>query len=66
MTVSDDDIWRSAKLIVDQYGPGAWIYAATRVRELQEKRDGDGAATWLRIAEAIAKLDDMKESIAVH
>ena len=58
MAVSDIDIWRSAKLMIDQQGAAAWIFAATRVRELTDNSDPEGAAVWRRIADAIAQIDD--------
>jgi hypothetical protein len=66
MPVSDLDIWRSAKAVIDQHGPGAWIYAANKIRELTAAGDTEGAGVWGRIAAAIAQLDDMEASDATH
>ena len=55
---SDLDVYRPAKVLIDKYGPGAWICAAQKHRELRAAGDQKGAAVWLSIAAAIAKLDD--------
>ena len=59
MPPSDLDIWRSANLIITQYGVGAWIHAATKSRELEESGDAVGSVLWRRIASAIAELEDV-------
>ena len=40
--MDDIDIWRSAKLLIDQHGDEAPIHAAMRVDELLEASDLDG------------------------
>ena len=62
----DIDIWRAAKLTIDEHGAGAWIHAALRIDELKVAGNFDGAAVWKRIADAIAKLDDMQASGEIH
>lgn len=53
MTVSDLDIYRSAKLLIDQYGDAASLHAANRCDEMLDKGDLDGRAVWSRIYEAV-------------
>ena len=53
---TDLDIYRSAKLLVDQYGVGASLHAANRADEMLEKGDLDGQATWLRIYAAVMEM----------
>jgi hypothetical protein len=60
------DVWRAAKLVVDEHGAGAWLHAAMWIDELDKGGDSAGAAVWRRIAEAIAKWDDMDSSAEVH
>ena len=54
--VSRMDIWRSAKLLVDQHGADAPIRAAQRVDELLAEGDVEGRSVWLRILEAAKQL----------
>ena len=42
--IPDLDIWRSARLLVDQHGADAPVEAAMRVDELLEAGDLDGRA----------------------
>jgi hypothetical protein len=53
---TDLDIFRSAKLLVDQYGEGASLHAANRADEMLDKGDLDGQATWLRIYAAVMEM----------
>ena len=64
--VADIDIYRSAKLLIQQHGTAAWLEAATRFRELKAQGDLEGAVVWKRIAAAIAELDDMKGADTLH
>ncbi len=50
------DIYRSAKLLIDQHGDEAQIHAAMRADELLDKGDLDGQAVWLCILKAIEEL----------
>jgi hypothetical protein len=54
--IEDPDIWRAAKLLIDQHGDGAAKRAAQRADELLEQGDVDGYAIWLRIGSAIETL----------
>ena len=53
---SDLDIYRSAKLLVDQHGDEAPIHAAMRADELLGAGDLDGCAVWKRIVKATEEL----------
>ncbi len=54
--IDDPDIFRAAKLMIDQHGEDAAIRAAQRADELLEEGDLDGATVWRRILEAIEEL----------
>jgi hypothetical protein len=66
LSVADKDIYRTAKLLIEQHGAGAWIEAAVKHREMVANGDEEGAAVWLRVADAIATLDNMEASSEVH
>ena len=46
---SDIDIYRSAKVLVDQHGADAPIHAAQHADAKIDRGDLDGRAVWLRI-----------------
>ncbi len=54
--IDDPDIFRAAKLVIDQHGSDAPIRAAQRCDELAELGDLDGVAVWRKILEAIDEL----------
>ena len=60
------DIWRAAKLLVDQNGDDAPIRAAQRPDELLAAGDMEGRSVWLLILEAIKQLTAMKPPGPVH
>ncbi len=53
---SDLDIYRSAKLLIDQHGEDAPIFAAMQADKLAEAGDREGRRVWLSIREAIEEL----------
>jgi hypothetical protein len=53
---SDPDIYRAAKLLIDQHGADAGLRAAERADQLLEAGDMIGATTWRRIHKAIEEL----------
>ena len=53
---TDLDIYRSAKLLIDQHGEAAAIEAAMKSDALLDKGDLDGAAVWRRIVEAVNEM----------
>jgi hypothetical protein len=52
----DPDIWRAAKLLMDQHGEDAALRAVQRADQLMEDGDMDGVAVWRRIVAAIEEL----------
>ncbi len=49
MTVSDLDLLRCAKLVLDHHGEDALIHAARRADELLERGDVEGCEVWRKI-----------------
>ncbi len=49
---SDLDLYRSAKLLIDQHGEDAAIHAAMQADACSEKGDLEGKAVWLRVIKA--------------
>jgi hypothetical protein len=54
--ISDLDIYRAAKLLIDQHGEDAPIRVAERADELLEVGDFEGAAIWRAILDAVEEL----------
>ena len=54
--ISDPDVFRAAKLLIDQHGADASLRAAERADEMLERGDLDGAQVWKRILRAIKEL----------
>ena len=54
--ISDLDIYRSAKLLIDQHGDGAAIEAAMRADEFLDQGIIDRQRLWMRIMQAIEEL----------
>ncbi len=50
------DIYRSAKLLIDQHGDEAAIQAAYQADAMLDKGDLDGAAVWRHIVTVINEL----------
>ena len=50
------DVYRSAKLLIDQHGDWAAIQAAYKADAMLDKGDLDGAAVWRRIVAVINEL----------
>jgi len=53
---SELDIYRSAKLLIDQHGEDAPIFAAMQADKCLEAGDLDGKATWMWVIGAIKEL----------
>ncbi len=62
----DIDIYRSAKLYIDQHGDDAALQAALRADALLDTDDLDGAATWRKIIKAIEVMRATEPSGAPH
>ena len=58
MSVAEIDIWRSAKLLIDQHGDEAPIHAAMRADEQLDKGDIEGRAVRLKVLKAVEELLD--------
>ncbi len=55
---SDLDIYRTAKLLVDNHGAEAPIHAAMNADAMLAKGDMGGRAMWLRVVWAVEELLD--------
>ena len=53
---SELDMYRSAHVLIKQYGDAANFHAAQRADELLDQGDVEGAAVWRGILEAIREL----------
>ena len=51
--VTDIDIYRTAKIMMDTYGDGAVLEAMKRQQSFMDLNDRDGAKTWDRVGNAI-------------
>ena len=65
---SDLDIWRSARVLIDQHGADAPVEAAMRADAMLEAGDLDGRAVWVRILKAVEELltRERPEGASVH
>ena len=57
---SEIDIYRSAKLLIDQHGEDAAIFAAQKADKCLESGDLDGKAVWMGVIRAIKELLDQQ------
>jgi hypothetical protein len=66
--VSDDpDIFRAAKMLIDQHGGATPIRVVERAEQLADKGDMYGSAIWRRILEAIEELArDRREGESIN
>ena len=53
---SEIDIYRSARLLIDQHGEDAAIFAAQKADKCLESGDLDGKAVWMGVIAAIKEL----------
>ena len=60
------DIYRAAKLYIDQHGELASFEAAMQADALLEKGDMEGSATWREIINAIEVMQATEPSGATH
>jgi hypothetical protein len=63
---TDLDIYRTAKLCIDQHGNEATFHAGIRVDEMLDNGDLDGRAVWLRVLEAIKELVNTEPGGTMH
>lgn len=64
--VSDLDIWRSAKLLVDRHGHDAPVQAAMKIDEMLDRGDLYGQAVWKRTKAAVDELLDETPTGPTH
>ena len=64
--IPEIDIWRAAQLMLKRYGDEALKESAARTDELMAAGDGDSAATWRRITDAVAQLANTTPPGPVH
>ena len=57
------DVYRSAKLFIDQHGDEAAIQAAYQADAMLDKGDLDGAAVWRRIVAAINEIQRAEPAV---
>ena len=63
---ADIDIYRAAKLYINQHGDQAALQAAMQSDALLEASDLDGAATWRKIIKAIEVLQATEPGDLLH
>ena len=56
MQVSDLDIQRAARSLIQQHGENATAKARERIEQMRHRGDAEGADHWLRIIVAIGTL----------
>ncbi len=68
MASVEPNIYRFAKLLIDQHGDEAPIHAAMRADTMLDKGDLDGAAVWRKIVTATNELlaDAPADGASVH
>jgi len=54
------DVWRAAKLLVDEYGADAPSQAVMKADAMRERGDLVGMRVWKRVMRAIAELQGTK------
>ena len=54
--IPDLDIYRSAQVLMKQYGQDAPIHAAMRANAMLEKGDLEGCAVWKRVLRAVEEI----------
>jgi hypothetical protein len=62
----DIDIRRAANLLLKRYGDKARAEGAARADALAAAGDGEGAAVWSRITNAVAQLENETPPGPVH
>ncbi len=64
--IPDIYIWRSAQLMIRQYGDAAVRETDARASALTQRRDSAGGAVWRRIRQAIEQLQNRMPDGSVH
>ena len=60
------DIWRTAKLLIDSHGDGAWLQAAQRADKALEDGKPEIAGVWKRVLQAVERLQDTTPHGTIH
>ncbi len=65
---SDIDIYRTAKLLIDQHGDQTSSMIATMIREFTDMEDAEAVAVWRRTGDAVLVLQAQEkiDGAAVH
>ncbi len=66
MMISGSDLWRAARLLIDQHGVNAPMLAVRWADEMLAAGDAQGRAVWLRILGAVRELQSTKPAGSVH
>ena len=53
---SELDIYRTANLLIEKHGEGAYMQAVKRRDEMQRKGDAEGRHVWRRVITAVIRL----------
>ncbi|MES2985300.1 MAG: hypothetical protein V4735_08950 [Pseudomonadota bacterium] len=63
---SQKDIYRSAKIFMQQHGEDAERLALDKMNHFMALEDVVGASTWLMIAQAIQELEKTSSDATIH
>jgi hypothetical protein len=64
--LDDRDIWRTANLILNQFGEYANLETARRTDEMLDRGDIDGQRIWRRVMAALEELSRQTPIGSVH
>ena len=64
--MTDLDIYRTANLLIQKHGEGAYMQAVKRRDEMQRKGDTEGWQVWRRVITAVVKLQGDASKGPVH
>ena len=65
--ITELDVHRTAKLLIDKHGEAAAVLTASEQAEkLWRQGDAEGAATWERVAGAIAAVSGTQTEGPIH
>ena len=60
------DIWRSAKIYLNNYGEDAVIHASLRADKLLDQGDYNGSLVWRRVIKVIEELQNLQPTGALN
>ncbi len=65
--ITELDVHRTAKLLIDQHGASAAVLTASdKAEKLWRQGDAEGASTWERVARAVAALSGTQSEGPIH